>query len=246
MAKTPAVAKKLGKTTEIASRKDWPAYKDTVMKKALAEKFSANHPELRKKLLETGNALLRDGSPMDNYWGIGRSKKGRNRLGQLLMEVRDELRRAETAAAAAATRAAIGGGAAGASGLGIDALLTRPSVDAANAAAAATGGAAPAVVIQMGGEAVQQPVVAQVQQQPAPIQVPVVEEESAVEAPAPDPAPINPNPPQMKILDLTAATAQPLPAAEVAPEPAPEPAPAPAPAPEFKTVYFKPVEPAKN
>lgn len=238
MAKTPAIAKKLGKTTEIASRKDWPEYKDTVMKKAVTEKFSANHPELRKKLLETGNALIRDGSPQDNYWGIGRSGKGRNRLGQILMEVREELQRAETAAAAAAARTAIvGGGAAetvaGVGGLGIDALLTRPAVDAANAAAAANTAAAPAVVIQMGAEGAA-PVI-QNAQAPAPVPPQpdvgeVVVEAAPVAVPAPVPVVANPNPPQMKILDLTAATAQ----------------PAPAPEPQYKTVTYAPGEPAKT
>lgn len=238
MAKSPAIAKRLGKTEEIPARKDWPAYKDTVMKKALTEKFSANHPELRKKLLETGNAVLRDGSPQDNYWGVGRSGKGRNRHGQLLMDVREELRRAETAAATAAARAAIvGGGAAEAAvgGLGIDALLTRPAVDAANAAAAAATTAAPAVVIQMGAEGAAPvqavPAPAPAQAAPAPPQPDVGEVAVEAVATAPAPAPVNPNPPQLKVLDLTAATAQPLPAAEAA---------APAPEPQYKTVTYAP------
>jgi ribA/ribD-fused uncharacterized protein len=249
LAKTPAVAKRLGKTKEIPERKDWPTYKDTVMTKALREKFSANHPELKKKLMETGDAVLRDGSPLDNYWGVGRSKKGRNRLGQILMEIRDELRRAETAAAAAAARGALVGGAAteggggAVAGLGIDALLTRPAVDAANAAAAAVAAVPagqPAVVIQMGADGA-----APQQQMPAPAPAPAPAPmpdvgEVAVPAPAPvpaqpaaqPPAPVNPNPPQLKIIDLTAATAQP-----VVPE---------APAPQYKTVNITPFQAPKE
>ena len=251
-AKTPGVAKNDGtKKYGHLERKDWDSYRDTVMLKVIREKFGANHPELRKKLLDTGNAFIKYGSSDDNYWGAGKSGKGKNRLGHTLMEVRDELRRAETAAAVAAARAAVGGGAAetaaGVGGLGIDALLTRPAVDAANAAAAAatanTGGA-PAVVIQMGAEGAAQPAAQPQPQapQPPPAAVADVGEVPVVEAaaPAPVPAPANPNPPQIKVLDLTAATAQPLPAAEQA---APAPAP---PAPEFKTVFLKPVEPAKN
>jgi ribA/ribD-fused uncharacterized protein len=230
LAKTPALAKRLGKTKDIAERKDWSAYKDTVMTRALREKFSANHPELKKKLLETGDAILRDGSPMDNYWGIGRTKKGRNRLGQILMEIRDELRKAETAAAAAAVRGASGGG------LGIDALLTRPAVDAANAAVATAAAAAaqPAVVIQMGAAAAPAaPVVPAVPAAPALKPIPenneeAEEEENNAAAPA---AAVqqNPNPPQLKILDLTEATAQPMPAE-----------------PQYKTINITPFQAAKE
>ena len=81
----------MGKTEEVPVRDDWPTYRDVVMLAAVKEKFSDRHPELKAKLLETGNAVLKDASPLDNYWGIGRSKKGRNRLGEILMTVRSEL-----------------------------------------------------------------------------------------------------------------------------------------------------------
>jgi ribA/ribD-fused uncharacterized protein len=90
-AKTPAVAKRLGKTRDVPIRSDWNTYRDTVMYIALKEKFSERHPELRGKLLKTGDAVLKEASPMDNYWGIGRSKKGKNKMGILLMKVRQEL-----------------------------------------------------------------------------------------------------------------------------------------------------------
>jgi hypothetical protein len=37
-------------------------------------------------------APLVEASPFDAYWGCGRSGKGKNRLGQLLMQVRAKLR----------------------------------------------------------------------------------------------------------------------------------------------------------
>lgn len=88
----PGGAKKLGKTKEYVIRPDWSTHREVVMMKALKEKFSDRHPELKEKLLATGNAILQEASPRDNYWGIGSKGMGQNRLGVLLMALRDELR----------------------------------------------------------------------------------------------------------------------------------------------------------
>jgi hypothetical protein len=92
LAKTPSIAKRLGKTRDVPIRADWNTYRDTVMYTALKEKFSDRHSDLRDKLLATGEAILKEASPMDNYWGIGRSKKGQNKMGLLLMKIREELK----------------------------------------------------------------------------------------------------------------------------------------------------------
>jgi DNA-directed RNA polymerase II subunit RPB2 len=92
LAKTPSIAKRLGKTRDVLIRADWNTYRDTVMYTALKEKFSERHSDLRDKLLATGEAILKEASPMDNYWGIGRSKKGQNKMGILLMKIREELK----------------------------------------------------------------------------------------------------------------------------------------------------------
>ena len=91
-AKTPAQAKALGTNESIPIRPDWTTYRDKVMLMTIREKFSDRHPELKEMLLSTGSAVLRDASPMDNYWGIGKKKLGQNKLGKILMQVRDELR----------------------------------------------------------------------------------------------------------------------------------------------------------
>lgn len=63
---------------------------------ALRKKF--NNSVLKKKLLATGDALLIEGNTChDNYWGDCKCEKckdikGENRLGQLLMQVREELK----------------------------------------------------------------------------------------------------------------------------------------------------------
>ena len=87
---TPGQAKKLGRLVKL--RNDWDQVKLQVMRKLLIKKFS--NPELKNKLLDTGDALLIEGNWWrDTYWGVcNRTDIGDNHLGKLLMEVRDELR----------------------------------------------------------------------------------------------------------------------------------------------------------
>jgi ribA/ribD-fused uncharacterized protein len=66
---------------------DWNSKKVDMILKGLRAKFK--DPELRKKLLATGNAVIHEDSPTDMFWG----KKGEDMLGKLLMQVRDEIRR---------------------------------------------------------------------------------------------------------------------------------------------------------
>ncbi|CAF1044194.1 unnamed protein product [Didymodactylos carnosus] len=67
--------------------------KDLIMKEAIYYKFSF-YPELKHLLLNTGDTILIEDSPTDLYWGIGgnHNEPGRNRLGELLMELRDDFR----------------------------------------------------------------------------------------------------------------------------------------------------------
>jgi ribA/ribD-fused uncharacterized protein len=89
-ASTPNEAKALGRTREIPIRPDWDIARDDVMLHALRKKFALE--PLRHLLLGTELRPLIEASPSDSYWGCGRSGAGRNRLGQLLMQVRAELR----------------------------------------------------------------------------------------------------------------------------------------------------------
>ena len=91
-ASTAERAKQLGRSREQPLRSDWSEVKDGVMKHGLREKFAA--PELGALLLSTGNHPLIENSPHDPYWGCGADGRGKNRAGALLMEVREELRRA--------------------------------------------------------------------------------------------------------------------------------------------------------
>jgi ribA/ribD-fused uncharacterized protein len=69
--------------------------KDGVMKKALIAKFT-QHPKLKRLLLSTGDKTLVEHTVNDSYWGDGGDGSGKNKLGLLLMEVREEIRAAET------------------------------------------------------------------------------------------------------------------------------------------------------
>lgn len=85
----PAKAKSLGASKEFPIRNDWDTYRDEVMRKALKAKFDQN-PNLKQLLLSTQNRGLVEDTT-DPYWGQGRNKKGKNRLGLLLMELRDSM-----------------------------------------------------------------------------------------------------------------------------------------------------------
>ena len=91
-AKTPGEAKRRGRS--IALNPKWEEYKEDAMLHFLRQKFAI--PELREKLLATGDAILIEGTTWhDNYWGVCYCDKckghGKNRLGELLMKVREEI-----------------------------------------------------------------------------------------------------------------------------------------------------------
>jgi len=87
-AHSPHKAKQLGWTRKVRIRKNWDSIRDEVMLHALREKFA--NPQMREVLLRTGKRELIENSPYDAYWGIGRNRDGKNRLGKLLMRVREE------------------------------------------------------------------------------------------------------------------------------------------------------------
>ena len=72
-------------------RNDWEKVKDEIMYNICLCKFTQNE-ELKQKLLNTGNAELIEGYTWnDTYWGICRGR-GKNHLGKILMQIREELR----------------------------------------------------------------------------------------------------------------------------------------------------------
>lgn len=95
-AKSPEEAAKLGRKAERDTpelvRPDWSTSKRAVMFAALLKKFST-HECARNELLKasTLNLSLVESSPNDFYWGRGIDGSGDNMLGQLLMQLREEL-----------------------------------------------------------------------------------------------------------------------------------------------------------
>lgn len=84
----PSRAKKLGR--EVFLRAGWDGIKDTIMFEVVFSKFSQNK-ELGLKLLDTKDATLIEGNTWgDKYWGVC-DGEGENRLGQILMKVREIL-----------------------------------------------------------------------------------------------------------------------------------------------------------
>jgi hypothetical protein len=94
---SPSVAARMGRSRKRPLRPDWERAKDDIMREAVLAKFT-QHADLRAVLLGTGDALIIEHTSNDSYWGDGGDGSGRNRLGQILMSVRDELRRPEAGA----------------------------------------------------------------------------------------------------------------------------------------------------
>jgi N-glycosidase YbiA len=65
--------------------------KEQFMYDGLKFKFT-QHEELRKMLLDTKDSKLVEHTNNDKYWADGGDGSGKNRLGTLLMKLRDELR----------------------------------------------------------------------------------------------------------------------------------------------------------
>ena len=99
-AATPAQCKAIGRNIKV-DKKRWFPEENKVMQRALYAKFSQNE-ELKDFLLSTGEKTLLEASPSDRYWGIGVSLgkvasstplnyTGKNKLGELLMNLRTQL-----------------------------------------------------------------------------------------------------------------------------------------------------------
>jgi len=84
----PDEAKLLGRAS--VHRADWDEYKLGLMEKLVAAKFA--DADLRRRLLDTGDALLVEGNDWgDTYWGVC-DGAGDNHMGRILMEVRSRAR----------------------------------------------------------------------------------------------------------------------------------------------------------
>ncbi len=102
-ANTAAGCKNLGKQVTPFDSQVWDKACYEIVKAANRAKFRQN-PKLKKKLLGTRESLLAEASPLDRIWGIGLDAQtaaqispdkwpGTNKLGRILMELREEFRK---------------------------------------------------------------------------------------------------------------------------------------------------------
>ena len=88
---TPKTSKSRGGNRTHPIDPNWDEIKEDVMRVALRAKFTQSD-RLYETLMSTGDRHLIEASPYDSYWGEGKNRKGKNRLGVLLEELRAELR----------------------------------------------------------------------------------------------------------------------------------------------------------
>lgn len=84
---TPGQSKRFGRKIPALDVDSWNRARDRAMAQVLLAKFS-QHADLRSKLLALKGYYLEEGNHWgDRYWGVDGT--GKNRLGELLMELRD-------------------------------------------------------------------------------------------------------------------------------------------------------------
>jgi len=94
--------KALGKKVKNFVKEIWDDKRLDIMMRGVKAKF-VQHPELQKQLVETEDRQIGEADARNSFWGIGTSEnteksadptkwKGQNRLGKILMALRDEFK----------------------------------------------------------------------------------------------------------------------------------------------------------
>jgi len=90
LAGSPMKAVSIGRDRNLPLRADWNEVRVEVMRTAIKAKFS-QYPELRAKLISTGNLTIVEHTTADTFWGDGGNGHGQNMLGKILMEERSSI-----------------------------------------------------------------------------------------------------------------------------------------------------------
>lgn len=85
----PGEAKRAGKT--VTMRPDWNEVKISIMKEIVRAKFKQNQILLEKLLATDGCYLEETNYHKDTFWGVC-DNVGKNHLGKILMELREEFK----------------------------------------------------------------------------------------------------------------------------------------------------------
>lgn len=99
---SPSLQRKLGRQVRFFRNDIWIINRREIVKQGNVAKFSQNYI-LRNYLIDTSDKILAEASPTDLVWGIGLSEtdpkrydknnwKGMNLLGEILMEIRINLK----------------------------------------------------------------------------------------------------------------------------------------------------------
>ncbi len=81
----------MGRDRSHPLRTDWETIKDDIMRQAIIAKFT-QYEDMKTLLLSTGDAEIIEHTTNDNYWADGGDGTGKNMLGKILMEVREQLK----------------------------------------------------------------------------------------------------------------------------------------------------------
>jgi len=92
-ARSPMIAARMGRSRKLPLRRGWNSLRVRVMRQVVLAKFT-QHQDLTVLLLGTGDADIVEHTSNDSYWGDGGNGSGKNWLGRILMETREEIRSA--------------------------------------------------------------------------------------------------------------------------------------------------------
>ena len=91
-ADTPKEASNIGRDRSLKRIDDFKSIKNQVMFDGILEKFR-QHRDIAYKLIETRNRGIAEATVDEYYWGIGKDKSGKNVIGDILVKVRERIKK---------------------------------------------------------------------------------------------------------------------------------------------------------
>jgi len=88
-APSPHTAKEIADAHKVNLPKNWHDKKVFIMEEIFRAK-AKQHTDVRETLKRTGKRQIVENSPVDDFWGTGPNKTGKNVTGQLWMKIRNE------------------------------------------------------------------------------------------------------------------------------------------------------------